>query len=241
VEAAVARLAAAAAEDEGYWAPLAAAELEAQRARAQQDGAIVVDARRLAACHPALGKRVVREALREVAGSLRRFTHEHVETVWRLAAQPGGSGRVQLPRVEVWRSLHWLRFSAAGGGTPRPGCIAFVSVEPVDGQAVVRQALPAELCRYNVGSDLLDADKVSFPLASRGWQAADAYQPVGHRGEVKLKTLLASAGVPCWDRARWPILLSAGRIAWCRRFGGAVWAVAGPGCRRALLVRAAGE
>ncbi len=250
VEAALGRLAAGAAEDEGYWAAVVEGEMAAMRAEGPP-GTVVLEAPRLAACHPALGKRIVRRALEEAAGSLRRLTQEHVEAAWRLTRQKGGTGSVRLPRAEVRRSMKWLLFGPAGKRAEAPPAVELAgpgrartgawTVEVNEWEEVSESALAAGLSRYNGGSDLLDAEQASFPLTVRCWQAGDAYRPAGRGGEVKVKELFALAGVPSWDRPLWPMILSAGRIVWCRRFGSAAQAAAGPGSGRVLRVREVSE
>lgn len=246
VEAALARLAAGAAEDEDYWAALAGREMAAMRVDGPP-GTVILEVTRLAACHPALGKRIVCQALASAAGSLRRMTQEHVESAWRLARQKSGSGSVQLPRAEVRRSLGCLMFApsawrpavpeAAGLAAPGLARTRLWTLEVTEVEADSETALAAGLSRYNEGSDLLDAEQVSFPLTVRCWQAGDAYRPAGRSREVKVKELFASADVPSWDRPLWPMILSAGRIIWCRRFGSAAHAAARLGSRRVLRVR----
>lgn len=250
VEAALGRLAAGAAEDEHYWAALAAREMAALLTEGPP-GVLVLDATRLAACHPALGKRIVRQALASAAGSLRRMTQEHVESAWRLARQKSGSGSVQLPRAGVRRSLGRLMFAPAAWKPAAPDSARLAgpgrartplwTVEVTELEEDSEPALAAGLSRYNGGSDLLDAEQVSFPLTVRCWQAGDAYRPAGRSREVKVKEMFALAGVPSWDRPLWPMILSAGRIIWCRRFGCAAHAAASPESRRVLRVRQVSE
>lgn len=246
-EAALARLAAGAEEDEGYWAEAVERELALMRGPGPA-GTVVLKAGHLAACHPALGKRIVRRALGQAAGSLRRLTQAHVEAAWRLAGQQSGCGSAKLPRAEVRRSLEWLMFAPEGWRAAEPGATALAGpgraelgaciVEVAEVKEPCEAVMSPELSRYNGGSDLLDAERVSFPLTVRCWQAGDAYRPAGRGGEVKVKELFATAGVPSWDRPLWPMVLSAGRIVWSRGFGSAAEAAAGPGSGRILRVRA---
>lgn len=236
-ENALARLACSAGEDEDYWRGEAGRELAALR-RGAPDGAVVLDAALLTKLHPALGRRVVRLALAEVAGSTRRFTQEHLDSAWRLAVQPEGHGRVRLPRAVVRRSLGWLLLSPPGEEAAAPAPIRLEKPGVAGNPYWELEISEAGHSRYNEGSDLLDAEHVSFPLTARCWQAGDGYRPAGHRGVLKVKELFVPAGVPSWVRRFWPILLSGGRIVWCPRFGAAAHAAATPASRRILRVRA---
>jgi tRNA(Ile)-lysidine synthase len=60
----------------------------------------------------------------------------------------------------------------------------------------------------------LDAELLRTPLILRNWRPGDAYRPSGRRGVRKLKEMFLRARVPARDRLRWPVLTSAGRVAW---------------------------
>jgi tRNA(Ile)-lysidine synthase len=52
------------------------------------------------------------------------------------------------------------------------------------------------------------------PLALRGWRPGDRFRPLGMSGEKKLQDFFVDAKVPRQERARIPLLLVGGRIAW---------------------------
>ena len=60
----------------------------------------------------------------------------------------------------------------------------------------------------------LDADLLRTPLILRNWRPGDAYRPSGRRSVRKLKEMFLRSRVPARDRTRWPVLTSAGRVAW---------------------------
>lgn len=61
---------------------------------------------------------------------------------------------------------------------------------------------------------LLDADTLLFPLAIRLPTSGDRIHPLGAPGGKPLRRFLADAGIPREERARIPLVLSAGRIVW---------------------------
>ncbi len=243
-EEALARLASLSAEDEDYWDRLLDAQFEGVHVAKPP---FVVDTSLIVAPHPALARRIIRRLLSHAAASSRRFTQQHIEAVWELASRVQGSGRVLLPRVEVQRSFQQLRFSTSS--TQRvspvetslcgPGTVTIFGrhLEVSEEKRLVPvEATPPD-CRYNETGELLDADRVVFPLLIRGWKPGDAYQPHGFGSEVRLKDLFGLARIPSWDRHDWPIIESGERIVWCRRFGSASWAAAGSATLRRLRVR----
>jgi tRNA(Ile)-lysidine synthase len=62
----------------------------------------------------------------------------------------------------------------------------------------------------------LDADRLLAPLILRNWRPGDAYRPSGRRSVRKLKEMFLRSRVPARDRLRWPVMTSAGRVAWVR-------------------------
>ena len=71
----------------------------------------------LAAAHPALGRRLVREGLRRVRGHLRRIGVVHIEAVLRLARAGRGGSALDLPGAAVRLEARWLTISRV----PRDG------------------------------------------------------------------------------------------------------------------------
>src|SRR6185369_7186917 len=77
-------------------------------------GGIELRASALAALPAAVGRRLVRYAIAEVKGDLRRLEYDHVERVLELAGRPEGDGRLRLPGLDIRRSFGWIRVAAAG-------------------------------------------------------------------------------------------------------------------------------
>jgi tRNA(Ile)-lysidine synthase len=64
----------------------------------------------------------------------------------------------------------------------------------------------------------LDRDSLHSPLLLRSWRPGDCYRPQGRRNVHKLKQLLRAGHISVRDRAGWPVLTSAGVLAWSRGF-----------------------
>lgn len=65
---------------------------------------------------------------------------------------------------------------------------------------------------------LLDQDSLHSPLLLRNWRPGDCFRPQGRRNVHKLKQLLRAGHISMRDRAGWPVLTSAGVLAWSRGF-----------------------
>jgi tRNA(Ile)-lysidine synthetase-like protein len=82
----------------------------------------------------------------------------------------------------------------------------------------------------------LDRDRLSAPLVLRNWRQGDAYRARGHREVHKLKRMFLARHVPRRERASWPVLESAGRLAWVRGMPPAEEFSAGEGTRVGVVI-----
>jgi tRNA(Ile)-lysidine synthase len=182
-------------------------------------------ARRAAEAERAVARRLLRRALGEARGDLRRLTQTHVESVLRLAERGQSGQRVVAPGVEVEREFDRLVFRPAVRPTAPPRFE--LSVEAPGGIALPGGgALTFKLVavgggepEYNERRQFVDAARAPFPLRVRNWEPGDAYQPLGTARVEKLKTLFRAQRVPREERARTPVVLSQGEIVWVPRLG----------------------
>jgi tRNA(Ile)-lysidine synthase len=104
--------------DDAEWFALAATETAVRLVLQVEDG-LAVEQAALVALHPAIGRRVVLDALRRTSGG--RFVGaEHVEIVLRLAAEPG-SNSVDLPGQRVTSARGRIRFESRPADPGRAG------------------------------------------------------------------------------------------------------------------------
>jgi tRNA(Ile)-lysidine synthase len=144
-----------------------------------------------------------------------------VERVVELAKKSKGTGKLQLPGIEVVRSFDWMRLAVPGGPVPAP---------PIRVTAPGRY--PAPDGKTLICLDIIDGKqpgaayatlkwKVAEPLELRAWKPGDHYRPAGHARDRKLKDLFQRNHVPSWQRLSWPILSYDHQIVWARQFGSA--------------------
>jgi tRNA(Ile)-lysidine synthase len=180
---------------------------------------VLLDLKTLPLVIPALARRVAREFLREIAGSLRDISYDDVASL--LALREGKeltlrkglvlrreAGRVGLkkrtalakPFEMSWDGRRVLALDVAGStlqGTRRKANASSRSFKRDD----------------RAGVDL-DADTLVFPLTVRSRKPGDLYRPLGAPGRKKLKEILRAKGIPAGSRARLPVVLSQGEIVW---------------------------
>jgi tRNA(Ile)-lysidine synthase len=77
---------------------------------------------------------------------------------------------------------------------------------------------PVKSEETSTNGSVLNHDALCKPLVLRNWRPGDTFQPLGHRKPHKLKRLLNEKRISRWERDGWPVLTSAGVIAWARGF-----------------------
>jgi tRNA(Ile)-lysidine synthase len=70
--------------------------------------------------------------------------------------------------------------------------------------------------RETITGLLLDRERLRSPLVVRNWRPGDAMRPIGHQKRHTLARLWNEAGVNRWEKLVWPVLTSAGKVAWAR-------------------------
>ena len=195
----------------------------------------------------AVQRRLLRRAIEQVRGSLRTIGFAHIEAIRAMMATREGSGRIQLPDLDVYRSFDWLRLAPVGidSRLPRdfevdleiPG-----TTEVNDRQLTIEMELVSNPRVYNNEVQALDWERCagsqsSGRFALRNWRPGDQYQPVGRNSSGKIKTLFQEYRVPLWERRTWPVIVQGDRIVWSRGFGVAGDLAAGPDSRKILTIR----
>lgn len=205
-----------------------------------------------------LSRRMVRHIVKEVKPQAGETGSKHVEAVLALA-QSGENGKsLQLPAgVEVRRERDELLFRAATSArrnTKSAKALAESSRKEfeysidLEGKeaAVAVPCLqrsfrfttidwPKKTEETNGNGSVLNRDSLCKPVVLRNWRPGDMFQPLGHRKPHKLKRLLNEKRISRWDRDGWPVLTSAGVIAWVRGF--AVGAAFAPTAETPAVVR----
>ncbi|MFZ1985177.1 MAG: tRNA lysidine(34) synthetase TilS [Desulfatitalea sp.] len=179
-------------------------------------------------------RHVLRMALRQWQGHLRRLGAEHIEALIGLLAAGKSGRRLHLPiKVIAERDLQVLRFRRVAQPRhsqaidppaqyhyalpwplelplameiPEADCRLHFSAIPVPAPEALRVRDPCEI--------FLDPDQLSFPLSVRNFRPGDRFQPFGLHGTQKLKALLINRKIPKNQRERFPLLLSGDTIVW---------------------------
>ena len=213
------------ADDE--WLEGAARDRGAGLVQATPQG-VEVDAGGLAALHPALGRRVAREALIRVSGHPVGFAQ--IERFRRLAAE--GPAQVDFPGCRASRVEGVIRLTARAGRGAVTRVAPFAYRLEVPGEVSVPEAgvtisaapatprrggapVPSSLQMVASGLEVAVA-AVEGPLAVRNWRPGDRFRPLGLDGHrKKIQDLFVDRKVTRLARGRIPLVLDArDRILW---------------------------
>lgn len=176
----------------------------------------------------ALGKRMVREIVKRVKPRAGELGSTHVDAVLHLARRGHSGQLLQLPGgVEVRREHDILIFRSAlaDKGSSEPATfLMHVHLPTIGGQlrleALSRILLfrvidwPGEGRETTKTGAVLDRNRLREPLALRNWRPGDSLRPSGHQNRRTVARLLNELGASRWEKQRWPVLTSAGQVAW---------------------------
>ncbi len=190
---------------------------------------------------PSICRRLVRRIVKDVKPRVGELGARHVAAILDLAEFGENGKSLQVPgEVEVRRDNERLVFCAADAvqigsrsTQERGDSAAKIFEHPIDfvaGKATVAVSSLGRAFRFtkidwpdesedtNSNGSVLNHDALRKPLVLRNWRPGDTFQPLGHRKPHKLKRLLSEKRISRWDRDGWPVLTSAGVIAWARGF-----------------------
>jgi tRNA(Ile)-lysidine synthase len=201
---------------------------------------------------PALQRRLLRRAIETVRGSLRAIDFRHIEAMRSMMATREGSGRIQLPALDVYRSFDWLRLAPIGfdsrlardfespltvpGRTYIKDRELTIEMELIDSQGVYNSGVQGLDWAVSGGSSFCNG------LRLRNWRPGDQYRPQGRANAEKIKTLFQEHRVPLWERRSWPVIVNGDdTIVWSRKFGAAAQFAAQPDSRKILKIQEPGE
>ncbi|MBN2408563.1 MAG: tRNA lysidine(34) synthetase TilS [Candidatus Aminicenantes bacterium] len=210
------RLAEICREEEKVWERITQEEMKGIVRRS--GGGLRLDAVRLSAMNPALGRRCVRAYLQELRGNLRRLSFHDVESVRGLAegkeaVLPGGlvlsreKGLISIKKDPIppvryeyeWDGEKELSVTEAG--------LSF-SAKRIPGKSAGRLRFDDDRRAF------LDVGMIRFPIVVRSRRDADRYRPLGAPGRKKLKEIMRAKGIAAGQRDRHPVFLSGDEIIW---------------------------
>lgn len=223
--------------DENDWIESQADPLWDRVLLAADSRQLSLDIEALAGMPRAAIRRLLRRAIFQLAGNLRRITLAHVDRLDELATDDDGT-RVDLPGLisAVKRADRLVLHVMDAPRQPLPAehptepYEYVIELDQLSASAGCNQVIAAtggkvtftrhtgphtsEMSTPGQYTVLFDIDQLSFPLLIRNYRPGDRFNPLGMRGTKKLKKLFNERKVPLPDRDRWPVLTSGPEILW---------------------------
>lgn len=182
----------------------------------------------------AVQRRLIRKAILQVKGNLRRIAFVHIEAILNLAKQGLQGGICELPNgIRVWRDSDRLVVSKVrkknrdtAGGYLSPIVSDYSYHLAMDGEILIKETgmmirfseMPLNQVSDWRPNDLqtayLDRDKLRFPLIIRNFRPGDRFSPLGTCGHQKLKKFFIDHKISRIERMKCPIVLSRDKIIW---------------------------
>lgn len=183
-------------------------------------------------------RRIIRKAIVDLKGDLRRISFAHVRAAVDLLSFDRRDGMLDLPDgIVLERVGNVLRVSRRSGpARPKPGAIekvnpvsfcygvpkpdeatVIVTVAEIDCRVIfstVAAGTIANLRQAGQQVAFFDMNRLCFPLTLRNARAGDRFRPFGLQGTQKIKKYFIDHKVPREKRRACPVLLSGGCIIW---------------------------
>ena len=182
---------------------------------------------------PSIQRRIIREALRQWLGDLRRFGAVHIDALVDLLPGHRIGRQVSLPNgITATRTADSLCFgkttlrsqSIAANSTGFEYCVPAEFNSPLKikipecGHSLTftrRTSLqPFHFSHTNQRCAWFDMHALTFPLTIRNFRPGDRLIPFGMSGTQKVKKLLIDRKIPQHERMRIPLLLDAEYLLW---------------------------
>ncbi|MBI5042342.1 MAG: tRNA lysidine(34) synthetase TilS, partial [Nitrospirae bacterium] len=177
----------------------------------QEKDSITLNYLRFNGLHPAIKKRVVRRAVSELTGGLRRISYQHITSAID-AIKNTGKG-VDLPDdIRIERDYNSLKVCVGKAGSARIQEAVQIKVPGTTEVPYFNIKLEAIINNRAVVSEkadtgLFDLDRLAMPLFIRSRKEGDYFYPAGMKGRKKLKEFLIDHKIPRADRDKIPILI----------------------------------
>jgi tRNA(Ile)-lysidine synthase len=185
----------------------------------QNNGKLILDIQKLHGLHPAIQRRVVRKALGEIKGDLKRITFDHISSVLGMSSGKG-TKKVDLPgNLVVQREYDRLVIKRRKNRKPSfhyplivPGKTELPELRlSLEAQIILDR--PTDFAKED-SIGYLDWDRLEEPLFLRQRKRGDKFQPSGMEGTKKIKDFFIDLKIPLEQRDIIPLLISKDRIAW---------------------------
>ncbi len=171
----------------------------------------------LKSCSPGVLRALLRQALEKVRGNLQGISKENIDDLCNLIKSSRSHGELYLPHAQARLQEDELALSQ-----PEPGRIPRQDRQETEvplgstNFPAFGIGLDIEISPWNrqidvlntrdANTEIIDVDKVSFPLKLRNRRPGDRFSPLGLSATKKLKDFFIDSHVPFYERDKVPLL-----------------------------------
>jgi tRNA(Ile)-lysidine synthase len=165
----------------------------------------------------ALARRVVRNFITELRGSLRRISFEDVESILNLdegkeySLKEDVVLRREANRIILKEKIVPVQYEYEWEGK---GILELKELGLKFKGNKIRRENFLRLRSDDQSRAFLSLGKLRFPLTVRNRREGDRYHPLGAPGRKKIKEIFRSRGIPLTEREKRPVFLSGNEIVW---------------------------
>jgi tRNA(Ile)-lysidine synthase len=179
---------------------------------AQEKDSITLNYLRFSGLHPAIKKRVVRRAVAELTGGLKRISYIHITSAID-AVKNTGKGIDLTDNIRIERDYNSLKVCV--GKVKSTAVQEAVQIDVPGTTEVPYFNIKLEAIINNRGAavpekadtGLFDLDRAALPLFIRSRKEGDYFFPAGMKGRKKLKEYLIDHKIPRAEREKIPVLV----------------------------------
>lgn len=184
-----------------------------------EEGRVVCSIPRLRTLESALLRRVLRQAVKQLAGTLEGIGMRHIEALCDLIHSDRPNATLILPHgiapVREYDRLVLMRANAGGADSDFELLIPAPGSYPIPGGGAL---IVAALDDGHISPDqdhlCLDSAVVPFPWLVRTYRPGDRMTPLGMTGRKKVKDIFIDRKIPLRERRRIPLLWCGDDLLW---------------------------
>lgn len=186
-----------------------------------KEGSLRMDTGILKNLPPYMVGRVMRHAIKRIAGKIPRMSRRNFEDIWKLINGKRPGAFIMVPGdVYVERQYENLIMGKGFAEEIEPYEMSF----EVPGRIDIMQAgcmIEAWICdrnslrmEFSPDRAYMDCEKLTFPFTVRNFRPGDRFHPFGSSGEKKLKKFFIDLKIPRAERKKIPLVISGDEIVW---------------------------
>lgn len=193
--------------------------------------------------HMAAQRRVIRKAILEIKGNLRRITYSHIDSIIQLINKDFTAARLDLPDqirilkqadlLIIQKETKNLRTAKPPAEDAKPAVFEYLVSRPtvesedpvyiheIKTRITFSKITPDQsqnLSGHGDHAAFFDWDTIQFPIVIRNFRSGDRFSPIGMTGTQKLKKFFINNKINPFKRAFIPIFLSGETIIWVGGF-----------------------